>query len=378
MVVFGATLVPVLAAGPTTVNAAPAAAPVRLTLPGPGGPYRRRIGTRSLHLVDRSRPDPWGSGRPYREIMVQLWYPARDTEGRPRAPWMSPGAAAHYRKVTGIPEDAVRLPVTHGRAGAPPDTCRGPLPVVVYSPGFGTDRTSSTALVEELASHGYAVVTIDHTYDASEVEFPDGRVETGNIALAGDEIDDPVIVKALEVRVADTRFVLDRLGGIGRGAFDLSRAGMFGHSLGGATAAALMGRDRRIRAGINMDGSVTASVSAAGADLPFLLMGADQEDDGTWEALWPHLRGWRRELRLTGSRHASFTDLSVLLPQAAPALGISPEQVTAVLGPLDGQRAIAVERAYLRAFFDLHLREARPAILTGPSARYPEMRFIRP
>ncbi|MEU3923128.1 hypothetical protein [Streptomyces sp. NPDC029004] len=127
-----------------------------------------------------------------------------------------------------------------------------------------------------------------------------------------------------------------------------------------------------------MDGSVTRSVSAAGVDLPFLLMGADQEDDGTWKGLWPHLRGWRRELRLTGSRHASFTDLSVLLPQAAPALGISPKQVTAVLGTLDGQRAITVERAYLRAFFDLHLRDARPAILTGPCARYPEMRFIRP
>ncbi|MET7718966.1 hypothetical protein ABZS89_42790, partial [Streptomyces sp. NPDC005407] len=56
MVLFGATLVPVLVAGPATAKAAPTAAPVRLTLPGPGGPYRRRIGTRSLHLVDRSRP----------------------------------------------------------------------------------------------------------------------------------------------------------------------------------------------------------------------------------------------------------------------------------------------------------------------------------
>jgi alpha-beta hydrolase superfamily lysophospholipase len=39
--------------------------------------------------------------------------------------------------------------------------------VVLYSPGAGDPRTWETALVQDLASRGYVVVTIDHTYDAS-------------------------------------------------------------------------------------------------------------------------------------------------------------------------------------------------------------------
>jgi hypothetical protein len=37
-------------------------------------------------------------------------------------------------------------------------------------------RDASTALVEDLVSHGFVVVTIDHPYDADAVEFPNGTV----------------------------------------------------------------------------------------------------------------------------------------------------------------------------------------------------------
>jgi predicted dienelactone hydrolase len=126
--------------------------------------------------------------------------------------------------------------------------------------------------VEELASQGYIVVTIDHTHDAGDVEFPGGRVET--LFLPG-EITDSVTAQALAVREADSRFVLDQLAAINagrnpdvdklplprglRGALDLSRTGMFGHSLGGATAAATMHDDPRVKAGIDMYGSCSAA-----------------------------------------------------------------------------------------------------------------------
>ena len=62
--------------------------------------------------------------------------------------------------------------------------------------------------------------------------------------------------------VADLRFVLDRLGGAGP-------VGVFGHSLGGATAAQLMHDDRRVRAGIDLDGTLYGPVTTAGLDRPF-------------------------------------------------------------------------------------------------------------
>ncbi|MEU5696500.1 hydrolase [Actinosynnema sp. NPDC020468] len=370
--------------------AASPAGPPRLTLPAPTGPHP--VGTVSLHLVDSSRTDPWRPSRPTRELVVQLWYPARPGDAHPLAPWMSPGAAALFEQGQGIPPGVLLLPVTHARQAAPVDRGRCGRSVLLYSPGLRSDRSVGTALVEELASHGYLVAAVDHTYDADQVEFPGGRVET--FALTG-EIDDALIAKALAVRTADTRFVLDRLAALDAGhnpdadrqplpatltrAFDLTRVGVLGHSLGGATAAAALRVDRRLRAGVNLDGSLLAPVTA-GTDRPFLLFGSDPGsagEDPSWDAFWTSQRGWKRELALTGSTHISFTDLETLLPQAAPVLGLTPEQVTGAIGTLAPDRAITAQRDYVRAFFDLHLRQVDGHLLGRPSPRYPQVRFVR-
>jgi len=368
------------AAPATALPARAAAEPAtQLVLPRPTG--AERIGTVSLHLVDRSRPDPWVPSEPAREIMVQLWYPASDVRRHPRAPWVSPGVAERFNP----PGSPVILPVTHAYADAPVQP--GRHPVVLYSPGFGLERTASTALVEELASRGYIVVTIDHTHDAQFVEFPGGRIATQAIPppTGPDDDGEQVINTARETRVADTRFTLDRLAAINRGqnpdeerrrlprglrgALDLARVGMFGHSLGGATAAETMYEDPRVRAGINMDGTLSGAVRR-----PFALMSSDghgRADDETWLAIWPRLRGPRYDLQLAGSGHMSFTDFQVLLPQA----GIPAEDLVPGYGTINDTRSITVQRAYVLAFFDRYLRNGNGHLLAGPSRRYPEMRI---
>ena len=57
-------------------------AQAHLTLPPPTGPYQ--VGTTSLHLIDQSRPNPWAASPSYRELMVSVWYPVRDTSRYPR------------------------------------------------------------------------------------------------------------------------------------------------------------------------------------------------------------------------------------------------------------------------------------------------------
>ncbi|MCC5478415.1 alpha/beta hydrolase family protein [Streptomyces barringtoniae] len=324
--------------------------------------------------------------------MIQLWYPAHAAHGHPPVPWMSPGADPVFEREQGIPPGTLLLPTTHAHLDAPVDRGRCGRPVVLYSPGLRSDRSLGTVLIEELASHGYLVVAIDHTYDADQVEFPGGRVET--FAITGD-IDDALIAKALAVRTADTRFVLDQLTALNAGhnadvgrrplpptlasAFDLSRVGMLGHSLGGATAAAAIHADRRLRAGVNLDGSLLPPVTD-GTDRPFLLFGSDPgpgPEDSSWDQFWTSQRGWKRELALIGSTHTSFTDLETLLPQAAPALGLTPSQVTQAIGTLDPHHAIHTQRDYVRAFFDLHLRHLDNNLLQHPSPRYPQIRFLR-
>ncbi|MEU4625798.1 hydrolase [Actinoplanes sp. NPDC023801] len=362
-----------------------------IVLPPPTGPAR--LGTVSLHLIDRTRTDPWVPSRPVREIMVQIWYPARDTRSHPVAPWLSPGAVPHFAEVFGFPADMVRATDTHARAGAPVDRLRGGRPVVLYSPGLGGGRGTGTVLVEELVSHGYIVVTIDHTHDASEVEFPDGRIE---VAMIPPDIDESVITQAAAVREADARFVLDQLAAIdaGRnpdaanralpdglcGALDLTRVGMFGHSLGGSTAAATMHSDPRVRAGVNMDGTFVGAAAVAGSGRPFLLLSSDHgsgPEDPTWDAFWANQRGWRRELSLSGTTHGSFNDGEVFYPQAAPVLGLTPEQVAEQIGTLDPRRCVTVQRTYLRAFFDRHLRGRDGWLLRAPHPGFPEIRFVR-
>jgi Platelet-activating factor acetylhydrolase, isoform II len=376
-------------AAATTTVAAASAPPLQLTLPAPTG--QDRLGVVSLHLIDHARTDPWVPGRQVRQLMISIWYPARDTAGYPLVPWLAPAAASHFAQTEHLPPGLIELPVTDGHAGAPVDRQAGGRPVVLFSPGSGEDRGIDTALVEDLASHGYIVVTIDATHDSGEVEFPDGQVALRTLPPDSDQVN----TEATAVRVADTRFVLDQLAAIAAGhdpdaehlplpsglagALNLSEVGMFGHSIGGATTANAMLADPRIKVGIDLDGTIWGPVAGQGLSRPFLLMSAQdngRDVDPTWARFWSHLRGWRLDLRLTGAEHLSFTDAVTLYQQAAPVLGLTAAQLAQLVGTVNGDRAIAIERAYVRAFFDLELRHRDTGLLDRPSPAYPEVQFI--
>ncbi|MFJ9692620.1 alpha/beta hydrolase family protein [Kitasatospora sp. NPDC101183] len=384
-----------LAAATTLGPLAPAAAarpgregPVCFQLPAPDGPYP--VGTVALHLADTARPDPWVPSRPCRELMISVWYPARGGAGRPAAPWMPPAAAERYLASLGLPPGRVRLGSSHGREGAPVGGPPGPLPVVLYSPGADASRSFGTGVAEDLAGHGFLVVTVDHTYDAAAVAFPGGRVETNPL---GGVVD---YAKALAVRTADIRFVLDRLAVLGagghpgvcrtplpaglRGAPDLRRVGMLGHSLGGAATASAMLADGRIGVGMSLDGGAAGPVVDAGLDRPFLVVDTPgkggMDNNPALRAFWSHLRGWRLHLTLRGAAHHSFGDDVLILPLLAPLLGRSASDLEEDVGTIPGRRAQAFQRAYPRAFFDLHLR-GRGHLLDGPSPGFPEVGYDR-
>ncbi|MFJ4770841.1 alpha/beta hydrolase family protein [Streptomyces uncialis] len=363
--------------------------PVRFQLPAPNGPYP--LGTVSLHLADTTRPDPWVPSRPCRQLMISIWYPARGgPTPHPAVPWMPPAAADRYLSFLGLPPGRVRLGGTHGHEGAPVGGPPSPLPVVLYSPGANASRSFGTGIVEDLAGHGYLVVTVDHTYDAAAVEFPGGRVLMNPAGGISD------YAKALSVRTADIRFVLDRLAvlrsggrpGVCRtplptglpGALDLRRVGMLGHSLGGATTAATMLTDGRITAGASLDGGAAGPVVDAGLDRPFLVVDTPgkggMENNPALRAFWSRLRGWRLCLTVRGAAHQTFGDDALILPLIAPLLGMSPHDLENEVGTIPRHRAQAFQRAYPRAFFDLHLRGCG-RLLDGPSPDFPEVGHTR-
>jgi dienelactone hydrolase len=334
-----------------------------------------------LYLKDVSRPDPWAAGVHARELMVSLWYPAVPSEGQ-RATYMTPAESVLQltsRGITGVPPDALSTTRTNAVSDATPSRGRRAHPLVVLSPGFTNSRSALTALAEDLASHGYVVAGIDHTYESYGTAFPDGRVATC-LARETRRRGEGFWEKAVAGRAADVSFVVNELTGAhpawpGSGLIDPSRVAMAGHSLGGAAAIAAMLADSRIRAGIDMDGATYDQIPEEGLSRPFLFLGKQSNYTAggggsatTWEREWRRMTGWKRWLVVAGAIHASFTDLGLLADQA----GIDTEAA------LPGARSLDITRAYVRAFFDQHLRSTPQALLDQPSARHPEVRFCSP
>ncbi|WP_017540134.1 alpha/beta hydrolase family protein [Nocardiopsis halophila] len=400
----------VLTAVAPPAHAAPSA-PEEITyeLPAPTGPYD--VGTADLRLVDDERTTPWTDDE--RELAVSVWYPAK-----PR--WWDE-AATHVdqdvgdlfteyqtgQRFEGV--DWEGAPVS-AFTGARADRSAGPLPVLLYSPGAAVPRGFGTSIVADLASHGYAVVTVDHTGEAP-VRFPDGRLDDGERHWE-DEPD--VIPTLLETRLADTRFVLDTVEeasekgwrdadgrrlpkGLAK-ALDPSAAGMFGMSLGGATSLHAMYADDRIDAAADLDGSVEFTgdedfperfpAAREGLDRPFLFMGGSRERDGgltpnthrtfdDWGRMWDNSTGWKRDVNFPEARHFSFTDFQAVLPQVQDGLGMSDEQAEGAIGTAeDPLRLHSSQRAYVQAFFDRHLRGEPQPILEADSPEHPDARLI--
>ncbi|MBB5958814.1 dienelactone hydrolase [Saccharothrix tamanrassetensis] len=403
----GIAIAATLLAPPASAQTATGAG-AELGIPPLSGRYP--VGTIDLHLVD-TRQDPWHPADK-RELMVTVSYPAH--RNGDRATWMTPGvrsvidALATGPYLLDLPPGSVDWGSAErrARAGAGVDRSRGDWPVVLFSHGFGGARELNVALTDDLAGRGYVVASISHTHEAAGVEFPDGRVLTGSV-----DQEDPAARKtAIDTRVADSRFVLDQLTRLDRGdnpdaerdplprglagSLDLSKVGMFGHSYGGYTAGETMYHDRRVDAGINIDGSMAwgedGEVVKHGLDRPFMLVGGDFVDPGTgkvivhshtetefdptWYRFWQNQRGWKRDLHFDRSTHYSFTDLQFVAPQLAPIL--KPGKKEELVGAIDANRSLAAQHDYFADFFDLHLKRRNGYLFDHGPACHPDTRFI--
>ncbi|WP_223205798.1 alpha/beta hydrolase family protein [Streptomyces xanthii] len=349
------------------------------TLPVPTGPHP--VGTTSVYVEDVSRPDPWRADVSTRELMISLWYPTAGPSG-PRARYLTQAEATAVLAGQDLPlaADTLSAVRTHAFPDAPLAPGLRDLPLVLLSPGFTRPRATLTSIGEDLASHGYVAVAIDHTYETAATAFPDGRVATFALGHGYARTAD-FWRKVKTGRARDASFVLDQLLGgnlpwPGAAALSSDRIGMAGHSAGGAATIPAMLADERIRAGCDVDGSTDALIPDTGLDRPFLFLGRDGQyspGDGpaadTWARDWPLLTGWKRWLVVAGAKHPSFTDLGLLADQLGLPLGAA----------TSGLRTMTIIRACLRAFFDQHLRrDAEPTAFDRLNADHPEVRPCLP
>jgi predicted dienelactone hydrolase len=332
-----------------------------VALPPPSG--SRLVGTREMRLVDASRLDPFRSDGSKRELLVRFWYPASAASGCAAAPYTSPQVWSYLGSLVGVAPPNV---TTHSCLNAP--VAAGAHPVVTLTHGFTGTFTDYTFLAEDLASRGYVVASVDHTHEATAVEFPDGRLETsvfGSHLTKYTRSDAGTLGFAVAVRLDDLQFVLNELarlnaesGGDFAGTLDLSRIGLVGHSLGGLTTLRALEREPRFKAGVLLDG-LPEPHYAKPIPQPVLSLVAGH---GRWDEddcrLWDALHGPRLAVDLPGAEHVALSDAVWLMKGLVKTGDPNPD------------RAIAAIREYVASFLDANLATQAP--LSSPAAAPPD------
>jgi hypothetical protein len=382
-------------------------APPPIALPKPTGPFT--VGTTSFSVVDDARGDSLADKPESRQVRVNAWYPAVNSASGERAPYLREGLAEVRTFATLLRQSETALDYlaetrTHAIVDAPPRT-GDPLPVLLFSHGYTAIGSSYTALLEDLASHGYAVLSVVHPYEVTAATLADGRVvtmldgqkqmrkgirdvlgewakedETMAAVVAAKGEDEalrvmrgyleslPLTTAMLKRWVEDTVLVTDRLvalpaGPAGRLAsrLDMKAIGAFGHSMGGVTAAAFCAVDRHCTSGLNLDGIPQyGSLVDTRMNRPFLMVYSGRAGRlGAADVIYRRAAKPYQRVDVADTLHLDFSDMGLW---GGPLAG------RPFFGKLPADRAVAVTRQIVREYFDEQLRGRRSALLSGRDA----------
>ena len=371
--IFG-TLLAVLAVGAGVSGVARVQA---RQLAEPTGPSA--VGRIELALTDAARVDPFANDGRSREIAVWIWYPTAKGNPAALAAYLPKTWADAANNVNGPASvlfqdnNAVRTNSIEGAAlqGKSP-------PVVVLMPGLGPSVAEYSALAEDLASYGYAVVGVNPSGSSQVVGFPDGHLvygtPEGSIAETNIDAWYATASRVVGVWVDDASFVVATLAKSppAVGALDFSHVAYVGHSLGGNASFEVCARDTRCVAAVDLDGTIFSQVRGTGLKVPGLILQANdkascedfcQRRKDDFKALT--VSGPVRDLAITGAEHLNFSDNSVLFMPALHATGL--------LGSIDGARGVLITRDLVRAFLDQGVRGTPASTFEATVGRYGEL-----
>ena len=225
------------------------------------------IGTESFTIIDDSRFEIYSDNpNEYRRFKIQTWYPIDSTIGYEQAPWLQDGieVSRSLSKDTNLPGfllDHTTNILSNSYLEAPIKDIQEKYPVVIISHGWRGFRNLHTDFAEELASQGFFVVSIDHTYGSVATVFSDDDVAYLNLDALPERETTPNFLEyandLVNTYAYDVIATIDYLEIINNsnydGLLDLSKIGLLGHSTGGGgdVTAALL--DDRVDAIIGLD-----------------------------------------------------------------------------------------------------------------------------
>lgn len=347
-------------------------------LPAPIGGLS--VGSASIHLIDQTRLEEYGpTPGNAREVTIQVWYPTDDVAGLERMRWVEDtgdftAAISSFFSVPSFSLDHLIYAQTNSYLGAELSTARADYPVVVYSHGWGGFRTIALTQAERLASEGFVVVAIDHTYLSLSTTLSDGTkapIDPNALPLfdtVPQEVFAERAITMIDTFAADISFVLDEIEriavghypelGLLAGHLDTGEIGIYGHSTGGGAAVEVCSTDSRCMAYLGLDPwvePVDDIFIETGLSVPSMILRSEawseRSNDPRLQALWAKSNTSGPLLCVEGSTHRDFMLLSHISPLAdylnRPA-------------PLQAERMDRIIEDHLAGFFSEHLLNLPP------------------
>ncbi|MCA6075029.1 alpha/beta hydrolase family protein [Fulvivirga sedimenti] len=352
-------------------------------LPSPTGPYA--VGTTDI-LLNSDRPEPITTDEgDQRRFMIKVWYPSTEP-GEEMDSYIDKGGRNGFAQKYQLPGwmfnylDKIE---THVYRNTP--VAGETFPVLIFSHGYNSKANGYYAILSELASQGYIIFAINHSYESTGSTFPDGseiyfdydyaaRIEAGTWekiqpvqeafrnGLSFEERH-PIVEKALttyfvrdivERWALDIMDVIDELDnwnkeGLFKGRLEVANVGVFGHSRGGGAAGQSLLVDNRIKAGANLDGVQWGQIVDTVFQKPFLFLSADwpaDHEDLNSHAYINKSTSWFYEAKLLKSEHSNFMDIPYMIPVRALSQA----------GQIDPDLAMKITGRLTTSFFNRHLK----------------------
>lgn len=369
-------------------------------LPKPTGEYQ--IATQKLFITDSLRKEKFTSRRKYREIYVKVWYPVH-AEGEYEYEFFlndyPSKVVADIFKSVGLDRDLVdliKLTQTHSLSEDFELPSGQKFPVILFNPGFYFGMSDFyTAIIENLASHGYIVCSINHPYEQPYVEssgkgaymkrkkaqlaylplflmekFRSFKIDTDEEIEATTRLYLKKLKrfdKILRRWTADNEFFisyLEKMNSSPTSSFlfagmDLDRMGVLGQSVGGSVSGQLcLQKSERIKAGINLDCFQFGDMIDEPLQTPFMLMQSEHYpmwNLGNSVVYRNHQSDFYRTT-IKNARHFAFSDASFLDL-------ISAEDKKKMIGNIEGHETVQLINSYILEFFNSYLRGESSALM---------------
>lgn len=374
------------------------------TLPTPLGKYK--VGAQYIHLKTKTDEIITATNGDKRELMIKVWYPARIHKETTES-YLNEGDRIGFSEKYGLPKSTFNyLDKVKTHTYKNPSVANGQFPVLVFSHGIYSKASGYYALLEEIASQGYIVLNINHTYESAGSLFPNGEIRLFNSEYdkkhnnqemaemvwkamksfekastlekkysAIHDLARNYIAADITMRWSkDISLVIDELKKWNSSGFlinhiDTSKIGVLGHSQGGAAAGQALLDDKRIKAGINIDGVQWGPMIDKMMTKPFVLISSD------WDNSHPdfnaHIFANRSSpnfysAKILNSGHSNFMDIPLMLklPQINEAGSIKP------------QNAYSVSSKTILSFFDSYLFD-QPFNVLELKEKYPELELTK-